>query len=35
LTTRFIQKCKISSHAQTTLSDKINYNKINDNSYFF
>jgi hypothetical protein len=34
-TTRLIQKRKISSHAQTTLIDKTNHNKINDNSYFF
>jgi hypothetical protein len=30
----FIQKCKILSHAQTILSDKTNYNKINDISHF-
>jgi hypothetical protein len=30
----FIQKSKISSHAQTTLSDKTNYNKINNISPF-
>jgi hypothetical protein len=26
----FIQKCKILNQAQITLSDKTNYNKIND-----
>jgi hypothetical protein len=34
LVNRFIRKSKISSLAQTNLSDKINYNKINNISLF-
>jgi hypothetical protein len=38
LITRIIQnifqKCKILKQAQTTLSNKINHKKVNDNSFF-